>query len=864
MGQNNNDISADELLKRLRANLEEDGSTDGGMKIDMPEEPEDPEVEEETTELVIRHRKKGTVSAPINADESAEQSAPYERPAEHAEPNEANEYSDYTEDIEAPDADIFEAATATAQDELEAETRDPIEGTTGVYEAVHATTADYDAINAEFPEELPPDLESTDIDEISRKYLSPEEIAEGKEDEDPDDIVKHLSEAVEYVASIESQKSMEEPKEPQTEAQKVIADIDYSALDTDEDIDEVDLNLMIAFGMEDELKEKLGDEKASDVSEALDKDAVSITDARDELITTELPDDMEFISPSQIRDVFAVYRRKQNKILLRLLGTGFMAVIILLFENFTRFGGTLPQWLEPTSFPVVYAMVSLQLLVICLAFVWNPLAAGLKGALTFKPRTNSILALISLITVLYHIGVCFLYNGGNIVFCNFPLAVCAFIELISEYFALKRDIYSFNIVSSKRLKYVIKQLPEEAAEPESEAFADYIEEDAPVFVVRKTSFVDGFFRRSRESEKGIGALRALLPLPFAIGVFFFVFSGVVSKNASFFGGLTSAYVAFMLAMPFSAILAFTHPFYRASRIAFDNGGAIVGEESLDEYADAAVISFDDKEVFPSGKVKIKSINVYGKNRIDRVIYNLASLFIYIGGPLADVFRIATKDFECSSDVEVVDIADDGIEAVISGKHIFYGRDTFLRKNNIAPIYDAADKFGNGADASITYLVCNDEVAAKLYINYTIDSDFNSIAKQLYQSGICLGIKTFDPAIDDEMLAKSVDLEKFPIKVIKCRSLSDISVTDENSDCGIVSKKGTKSLLKTLSLCDNIARASHTGTFIAVLSTIAALGIMAFLVFKKLLGSDLTGIYVTFFQLFWMIPTYIATKVTINK
>lgn len=874
MGKKNNDISADELLKRLRANLDADNVSGGSLNVEMPEEPDDSdETPAEESAPVLRHRKRAKAKAEalekeenLTAENPSEEMTDEISNAADAENADIEDFSEETEpaddDVEAPDAEVFAAATALAQDELAAATRDPIEGSDDIYNSARATTQDYDKIGDVFQEELPPDLESADIDELARKYLSPEEIDGGEEtDQGDDDIARQISEAVEYVASIENQKSMEEPKEPQTETQKIIADL---ANNSDEELDDVDLNLMIAFGMEDELKEKIGSEKVNDVVEALDKDANNIIDAKDELISTELPDDMEFISTAQIRDVFAVYRRKQNNILLRLLATAVMAVIIFIFEHYTAFGGTLPSWLEPTSFPVVYSMVSLQLLVICIAFVWKPVLAGLKGVFTFKPRTNGVLAMLSLVSVLYHIGICFLYNGSTVVFCNFPIAICAVIELISEYQALRRDIYSFNVVSSKRIKHVIKQIPEDTALPERKVFSDYIDEDSPVFGIRKTAFVDGFFRRSRESDKGIGALRALLPLPIAIAAFFFVFSGVVTKDANAYNGLVSAYTAFMLSTPFSAIVAYSYPFYRASRIAFENGGAIVGEESLDEYANAGVISFDDKDVFPSGKVKIKSIKVFGNNRIDRVIYNLASLFIYMGGPLADVFRIATKDLECSNDVEVVDIAEDGIEAVISGKHIFYGRDTFLRKNNIAPIYEPDDEFGDGVDASIAYLVCNDEVAAKVYVLYSLDRDFHAIAKQLYHAGICLGIKTFDPCIDDELLSRSIDLDKYPIKVIKCRSVSDITPPDENTDCGIVSKKGTKSLLKTLSLCDSIAQASHTGTLIAVLGTLAAFGIMAFLVFKKLLGGEFTALYVAIYQLFWMLPAYISSKISISR
>ena len=264
-------------------------------------------------------------------------------------------------------------------------------------------------------------------------------------------------------------------------------------------------------------------------------------------------------------------------------------------------------------------------------------------------------------------------------------------------------------------------------------------------------------------------------------------------------------------------------------------------------------------------MRIRSIKVFNNNRIDRVIYNVASLFKYLGGPLADVYSIATKDFECSDDVEIVDIADDGIEAVVSGKRIFLGREDFIVRCGFDPVYEPDDAafFGNPG-CSITYLVSNDEVSAKIYTQYSIDPGFISIAKQLYNAGMFLGIKTFDPGIDSDLLAGFVDLEKYPIKVIKCHSTADRTPTEEKTDSGIVSKKSTRSLLKALALCENVNSTTKVGTFITMASVLIAFGISAFLTFNDVIKGSSTGIYVALYQLFWIIPVAIISRLNIKR
>ncbi|MBR4880987.1 MAG: hypothetical protein IKU19_03585, partial [Clostridia bacterium] len=249
----------------------------------------------------------------------------------------------------------------------------------------------------------------------------------------------------------------------------------------------------------------------------------------------------------------------------------------------------------------------------------------------------------------------------------------------------------------------------------------------------------------------------------------------------------------------------------------------------------------------------------------KVIYNVASLFKTLGGPLRDVFNIATKEFECSDDVEIVDIAEDGIEAVVSGKHIFYGKASYLHKNNFDPVVELNDqKIEFSGEACIAYLVCNDKVAAKLYIKYGIDPDFINISKQLYRSGMCIGVKTFDPCIDDTLLGKHINMSKYAVKVLKCRFLSEKTVTEERGESGVVSKKSPKSLLKTLTLCDKVNSVIRGAFAIKLISVLLAFCITVFVMFRGISSIDFASAYATLYQLFWMIPIFGISFINIKK
>ncbi|MBR5515238.1 MAG: hypothetical protein IKU52_03440 [Clostridia bacterium] len=837
--KNNNDISAEELLEQLKANIEFDN-------IELPSSIEVPEIKaseklpaQELFEKTENEKKEENITEKKEAVYKPEPVKEAKLPEDESIP--VNKLSDTKENAVVTTKEFDKVDNLPGDDEYD--------------------TSDLDLV----PEEK---LSDSDIDALMKKYLSDaeyEEVLRTRNDSLDDNFASHISEAEEYVSSIESEIEKDGPAEPATATQKVISEIDLSqAGEVGEAIDETDVNLMIAFGMQQELEEKLGDENAQMVKEALDKDAETFAQAkRIDETPDEIDKNMEFESASQIKEVFNIYKKQYRNILIKLYVSIAALAIIFAFENFSALGGVLPKWLRPEGSPVIPSMVSLQLLLLACIPAIKPILRGFGSLFKAKPTPGSLLSVTLLISVAYHIAVCFIYSGQRLVFCNVPIVLCIILTILSELLTLKRDIFTFNIVSSKRVKHVIAKMPDEQAELEHEIFDEYIDEEASIFRVSKASFVDGFFRRTREYPGNKSVLGLIIAISLIICAFFLVFTGFMKQD--WVVALRNAYISVLITTPLSAFITFSFPMFRAAKVSYENQSAIVGEASLEEYSNAGAISFDDRDVFPSNKVKVKSIKIYGNNRIDRIIFNIASLFKVLGGPLCDVFNIATKEFECSDDVEIVDVSADGIEAVISGKHIFYGKASYLHKNNFEPVPEPDDeRVEFSGEASITYLVCNDEIAAKVYVHYTIDPDFVAISKQLHNAGMCIGIKSFDPNIDDTLLAKSINLNKYAVKVLKCHHINEKTIVEERSDSGIISKKNPKALLKTLALCDKVNSVTRTALLIKALSILVAFGLTLFTVIRGVAITDFAGLYISAYQIFWLIPVWFVTLVNIKK
>lgn len=705
------------------------------------------------------------------------------------------------------------------------------------------STSEFEEAQAEEPA-LPP--EPGTLPEHDKKQLDAEtrELSETGDDQG-DEIKKRIREAEEYVRSI-----TDKPPARETDEQ------------SEGELDETDVNLMIAFGMEDELANTVGIDKVSQIEEALARDIVQFEDAEKPAKRQPQKEEFEFTSSEQAKGIFRRYKIEYRKLMLRVLCCLVLLVASFLYENISVFGAELPAVLNSEIYPVTNIMFDLQLVVLAGALVWRQLVEGVQALFKLKPLPSSVLWTVLTVTLVYDIAMCFAgLQPDGIKLYGFPAILCVFLALVAEYHNLRREIYSFNIAASKRIKYAIDKVPPEEATLETEAFGEYMPESPSIFRISHTNFIDGFYRRTRTYSKNKSVIGAVIPLVVVVSAIFFVAGYYVTQDAV--DALTTAFLTFMLCMPASVFVLYSYPMFKASATAFDLESAIIGEASVDEYTAASAISFDDKEVFPPTGVKVRSVKVYGSSRIDQVIYIAASVFAHVGGSLSDVLDIATIDLGHSDDVEIIDVEADGLEATVEGRRIYLGRASYLRRNSFVPLRDADDEeIENGGEICIMYMTVGDEVAAKIYVQYHIDPDFEFILKQLYSAGVCVGIKTADPNIDDRMLGLRIKLDKYPVKVLKCKTTDESTETKPRVDSGIVSKSSVKALLQTLAICDKVQHITKTGIVIKLFAILIGILLSAFLLALGL-SASVISLYVALFQLFWILPMVIISKLFIN-
>ncbi len=631
---------------------------------------------------------------------------------------------------------------------------------------------------------------------------------------------------------------------------------EYSGLNGSE-MNSTEISLISLFGNKEELEEVCGKERAEELIKESDEFELTHTPKKKKFYEL-FSDDYEYTDVKQKEEIKERYARAFVGVSVRFLICLVFAAVLFFFENAGIFGLKLPDILNLAVYPTVCAMINLQLVLLCALMIIDKLAFGFVSLFKLNPTFESIPSLLLVMSVVYTAVITFTPGIRDAVLYNFPVALAFLLTLLYELMNIKRELNSFNVVSAEQRKYTIRKLSEEERAEDAQLFEEYVPSDSAMFAVTKTGFVDGFFKRInfRRKNKNIPVLMLIVLAEMLLAAGMGIFMKADSYTVT-----TMVYLAAVLGLPGTVLIAGSHPFYRAAKTAHTGESTIVGDGSLEEYSDGSVVFFDDRDIFPSTGVKINSVKVYGENRIDGVIYYAASIFAKIGGPLADVFSLATIEIGHSDKVEVTETENNGMICNIDGTEIYLGSNDYMKSKDFETPYGESDEaIEKNEGIRLMYIANAEEILAKFYVQYTVDSEYEEIFKQLYKAGMCIGIRTSDPNIDDEFVIRKLRLDnEYPVRVVHSKVGKEFVRKSERADSGVVSTGSVKSLLRSLSLCDRIKYIAKIHGIFEIVSTVLVIFVIYAITALGKLG--LGSAYAALYQLFWLIPIMFVTMFT---
>lgn len=612
-----------------------------------------------------------------------------------------------------------------------------------------------------------------------------------------------------------------------------------------------DKNLRMIFDMMEEGEEPAEPAKALD-SSAMFKRASSAKKAKKhrKKVKAEKEEEnrFEYKDREQNTEIATMLNRAVALSRIKLIGVLILTAFIFYLE-LADGESARNVYLRPGRYGAIYILADLQLLFFAVMIAAESFIKGLRAFSSFKLTADSVMsASVLAATALCVVSVIFNPTDGDLKLYNLTAAAAITANCFVKYLQCKKDLYSFRVIAVKRPKFTAQSITGDAGE--AGEFYKHLSEDSELFTVKKASFVSGFFARTTRRPKSEDIFNFLVPVTAAAAISLFLVCYLL--NGDGYAAYSAASLLFCSATPLTAYFMISLPVIVANHAAKRYSGAFVGNAVAEEYADAAVLSFADTEAFLPHMVSITGIKTYGDYPIDKVVTRLGMLFDYIEGPLKTVTANMLDKVPVPDSIRLIDSAADGLYIVMDGCDYYLGKRSYMRHSRLDAPVDEADEVYAKNVGTVMYMAINDQVVAKVYVKYNINPEFDKLLESMYRAGVCVGIKTLDPNINNELLQKNIKFKKCPIAVLKGGVPEEMNGTVDEVDSGIVSTASPHAFLKMFILGDRTRHATKSNCIIHIASILMAVFAVFFLAITGA-ASAYGSVSVLLFQLLWLAP-----------
>ncbi len=635
-----------------------------------------------------------------------------------------------------------------------------------------------------------------------------EEMIDADADGEIDRVEQLALESVDGEASEEAEDIENTHEEPMTdEISEEESNINY------DNVNESDVDVMVALGFGDKIRDKFGDERIMRATKDIRKSR--------ERSETGIPFGYigeEYTSKGQKKDIESAFENDKKTVNMRLIVTAVFAFALLVYENAPIFGITLGGIFSPTAYPTAHTLLSLQLLVLCAVPSWKTLYEGALGVIRQKPTAKSVLAVSLSAVVLYDILIAVIAPHGGVRLFDFPMAVGILFCVLSEYLDLRREITAFSVISEKGTHYVLSDMGDD---PDGNLMLS----------ADKTDFVGSYFQRSAKLQKTPNILLCTVIPLFAVGIIASVIGAAMGLGASQSLGAFAAVVSFGAPLSQIACISWVELSLAFSLHSF--GAASVGRSIKDEYSDASVLVIDDSAAFPLGSAEVHEMHIYDNNQISHTLYNLNALFSVAGGPLRKIFADSAQQLGEPESVELCEYGTDYISVKVDGEALVEAgsRDAF----ELRGIEIDGDGISN-ADSKIMYLVVDSKLCARIVCKYRFDEKFLRALRILMRDKFAVRIRSLDPNIN-EILTFDLCPDASNLSVSKEKthssplSTSDSAVVSSKDDAldvvrPLVMRRKARSIIRALAVVGSVLMATCTAFAVALVLSGLAVGLSA--------------------------------------
>lgn len=572
----------------------------------------------------------------------------------------------------------------------------------------------------------------------------------------------------------------------------------------------------------------------------------------------------DFERPEDVRAVRAEINMERRKLTFRSVMTGIAFVLSLAVVILQRnFPDLLTEFVPNAD--IMYCIVSLLLLALGIALCHVTVLNGLRPLLTFRGNSDTAVAVAAVAAAVQGIISFFdasSYFSGEKSLYALLVLFALLLNSLGKLWIERRIHDNFKFIAAPSRKYAAKVLNDTSL---AEKMLSGTKADQPIVAFqRRTKFLKNFLKLSYTPDPCETAAAKFAPICVAVSVVVAIVFGIISKSAS---DAVSAFTAVACAtIPTCCLLAVNLPMRSLCKSAVRSNAMVVGFPAVRQFSDTCALMVDSRELYPRGRVNLLSVKTFNTYNIDKALVSAAAVMKVANTPMTYMFEdvIVDKGEELPP-VESVKYEDGkGLICWVDGERLLLGTRELMGKYSIdLPSLDFEESNKLDEGNCVTYLANAGQLVAMLITDYTADKHIVSELKRLEKSGVTLLVRTADPNVTQEKVARDFRLYYRSVKILPtsignlCKE--EMSIKEDNSRAYVSTRGRLSSLARAVTGCIRIKSSISIAVFLQCFAVIIGILFVATVVIAsgvKTLGT----MELFFFMLLWSAASVIAPMI----
>jgi len=393
---------------------------------------------------------------------------------------------------------------------------------------------------------------------------------------------------------------------------------------------------------------------------------------------------------------------------------------------------------------------------------YQTLANGMGKLLSGKADSDSLPAFALVLSELATLVTAANTNmlRGGFAYIYVPIAIGSLMfNTIGKLLIISRTERSFRFVSDDNRRYALFMVEGEA---DAQDFTRGALTDFPALgAMQKTELIADFLKTSFAPNSTDRFCKIVTPIVCIASVIIGIAAAIMARAehgnlGALCAGFSAASCCAALCSCFSMMIIATLPMERASKKYSSDGGAIIGFDCIDEFADTNSILADASQLFPSGSVQLVNIKAFPDTSIDEAIVEAASLTSQSGSVLKSMFYdIIVGKTEMLNPVESYIYEDSlGLCGWINNKRVLLGGRELMVNHSIeglpSPAKEAEYTVGN---RMAVYLSISGQLSAMFVVEINPEYRVTEALHELQRSHISVMLRTVDSFLTVNRLAE---------------------------------------------------------------------------------------------------------------